>query len=34
MEHTAIHYADYLQLDKILTARQPESFKASQLPAR
>ena len=33
MEHNAIHYADYLQLDKILTAQQPESFKAGRLPA-
>lgn len=28
-----IHYNDYLQLDKILAAQQPESFKPGSLPA-
>ena len=28
-----IHYSDYLQLDKILTAQQPESFKPGNTPA-
>ena len=33
MKNTTVHYGDYLQLDKILAAQQPESFKAGQLPA-
>lgn len=33
MENTAVHYGDYLQLDKILNAQDPESFKAGQQPA-
>jgi tryptophan 2,3-dioxygenase len=33
MKNTAVHYGDYLQLEKILAAQQPESFKPGQLPA-
>ena len=28
-----VHYSDYLQLDKILGAQEPESFKVGKLPA-
>ena len=33
MAHIPVHYGDYLQLDKILNAQLPESFKAGLLPA-
>ena len=33
MQHTNVHYADYLQLDKILNAQQPESSNTGQQPA-
>ena len=33
MENKAVYYADYLQLDKITGAQNPESFKAGQTPA-
>ena len=33
MKNTALHYGDYLQLDKILAAQQPESFKEGKQPA-
>ena len=33
MEHKAIHYGDYLELDKILNAQHPESFKEGKQPA-
>lgn len=33
MATTTVHYSDYLQLDKILGAQQPESFKEGQLAA-
>lgn len=33
MKNVPVHYSNYLQLDKILSAQQPESFKPGQLPA-
>ena len=33
MTGKTVHYGDYLQLDKILGAQQPESFKPGNLPA-
>ncbi|MFZ4056926.1 MAG: tryptophan 2,3-dioxygenase [Ferruginibacter sp.] len=33
MEKQEVHYGDYLQLDKILGAQDPESFKAGHTPA-
>ena len=33
MATTNVHYSDYLQLDKILGAQHPESFKGNQIPA-
>ena len=33
MKNSTVHYGDYLQLDKILGAQQPESFRPGQLPA-
>jgi len=33
MADKTVHYGDYLQLDKILNAQQPESFKPGKLPA-
>ncbi|MEO6730167.1 MAG: tryptophan 2,3-dioxygenase family protein [Ferruginibacter sp.] len=33
MKIQAVHYSDYLQLDKILDAQHPESFKPGQQPA-
>ena len=33
MKNSTVHYGDYLQLDKILGAQQPESFRQGQLPA-
>lgn len=33
MQNKAVHYGEYLQLDKILNAQQPESFKESKQPA-
>ncbi len=33
MASKTVHYGDYLQLDKILGAQQPESFKPGNLPA-
>ena len=33
MADKKVHYGDYLQLDKILSAQQPESFKPGNLPA-
>ena len=33
MEHKAVYYSDYLQLDKITGAQQPESFKPGNTPA-
>ncbi len=33
MEKKAVYYADYLQLDKITGAQDPESFKAGNTPA-
>ena len=33
MAEKTVHYGDYLQLDKILNAQQPESFKPGKLPA-
>ena len=33
MAGKTVHYRDYLQLDKILGAQQPESFKPGNLPA-
>ena len=33
MENKAVYYADYLQLDKITGAQDPESFKAGKQPA-
>jgi tryptophan 2,3-dioxygenase len=33
MADKTVHYGDYLQLDKILGAQQPESFKPGNLPA-
>lgn len=33
MEYPPVHYADYLQLDKILGAQQPESDKPGRKPA-
>ena len=33
MENTAVYYADYLQLDKIIEAQHPESFKEGKVAA-
>ena len=33
MENKAVYYADYLQLDKITGAQDPESFKEGKIPA-
>ena len=33
MENKAVYYADYLQLDKITGAQDPESFKEGKVPA-
>jgi tryptophan 2,3-dioxygenase len=33
MGNKAVHYGDYLQLDKILSAQEPESFKSGGQPA-
>ncbi len=33
MENKPVHYSEYLELDKILTAQHPESFKANSEPA-
>jgi len=33
MENKGLYYGDYLQLDKITGAQQPESFKEGQVPA-
>ncbi len=33
MKNATVHYSEYLQLDKILGAQQPESFKPGQSPA-
>ena len=33
MQNKAVHYGQYLQLDKILDAQQPESFKDGNAPA-
>src|SRR5687767_13038310 len=33
MEKAPMYYPDYLQLDKILSAQQPESFKEGNQPA-
>ena len=33
MKNQPVHYSDYLQLDKILNAQHPESFKPGELPA-
>jgi tryptophan 2,3-dioxygenase len=33
MENKAVHYGEYLALDKILDAQHPESFKPGQEPA-
>ena len=33
MEHKAVYYKDYLQLDKITGAQEPESFKDGKAPA-
>src|SRR3982751_4887896 len=33
MENKAVHYSDYLQLDKILNAQYPESLKAGRTAA-
>ncbi len=33
MAHKPIYYGEYLQLDKILNAQQPESFRPDKLPA-
>lgn len=33
MEHKPVYYGEYLQLDKIIDAQQPESFKAGKAPA-
>ncbi len=33
MENKAVYYADYLQLDKITGAQDPESFKDGKIPA-
>lgn len=33
MEHTPVYYGEYLQLDKIIDAQSPESFKKGRKPA-
>src|SRR5918993_4295357 len=33
MEHTPVHYSEYLELDKILNAQHPESFRENSTPA-
>ena len=33
MSHTPVYYGEYLQLDKIIDAQFPESFKEGQTPA-
>ncbi len=33
MEHKPVYYGEYLQLDKIIDAQQPESFEAGKEPA-
>ena len=33
MEHTPVYYGEYLQLDKIIEAQAPESFKEGRKPA-
>lgn len=33
MEHTPVYYGEYLQLDKIIEAQAPESFKEGKIPA-
>ena len=33
MDNLPVHYSEYLQLDKILNAQNPESFKAGKQPA-
>ena len=33
MSHTPVYYGEYLQLDKIIDAQQPESFKEGKVPA-
>ena len=33
MENNAVYYSDYLQLDKIIEAQQPESFKEGKIAA-
>jgi len=33
MENKAVHYSDYLELDKILNAQHPESFEPGERPA-
>jgi len=33
MENKAVYYSDYLQLDKITGAQEPESFKEGKIPA-
>ena len=33
MENNAVYYSDYLQLEKIIEAQQPESFKEGKVAA-
>lgn len=33
MEHKPVYYGEYLQLDKIIEAQEPESFKEGKTPA-
>ena len=33
MEHKPVYYGEYLQLDKIIEAQSPESFKEGKTPA-
>jgi len=33
MEHQPVYYGEYLQLDKIIHAQHPESFKEGKKPA-